>query len=62
MAFQVSPGVLVQEQDLTSVIPSLSTSIGGVVIEAPQGPAKTIITVSSESEFVTYFVKPNDSN
>ena len=30
MAFQVSPGVLVQERDLTSIIPAVSTSIGAV--------------------------------
>ena len=28
MAFQVSPGVLVQEKDLTRIIPAVSTSIG----------------------------------
>ena len=27
MAFQVSPGVLVQERDLTRIIPAVSTSI-----------------------------------
>ena len=30
MAFQVSPGVLVQERDLTNIIPAVSTSIGAV--------------------------------
>ena len=30
MAFQVSPGVLVQEKDLTRIIPAVSTSIGAV--------------------------------
>ena len=30
MAFQVSPGVLVQERDLTRIIPAVSTSIGAV--------------------------------
>ena len=28
MAFQVSPGVLVQERDLTRIIPAVSTAIG----------------------------------
>ena len=31
MAFQVSPGVLVTEKDLTNVIPAVSTSAGGIV-------------------------------
>ena len=30
MAFQVSPGVLVQEKDLTRIIPAVSTSIGAI--------------------------------
>ena len=30
MAFQVSPGVLVQEKDLTNVIPAVATTIGAV--------------------------------
>ena len=37
MAFQVSPGVLVQEKDLTRIIPAVSTSIGAVAIQATQG-------------------------
>ena len=38
MAFQVSPGVLVQEKDLTRIIPAVSTSIGAVAIQATKGP------------------------
>jgi hypothetical protein len=38
MAFQVSPGVLVQEKDLTRIIPAVSTSIGAVAFQATQGP------------------------
>ena len=29
MAFQLSPGVLVVEKDLTNVVPAVATSIGG---------------------------------
>ena len=62
MAFQVSPGVLVQEKDLTTIIPNVSTSIGGIVIAAAKGPADDIIEVSSEKGLVDYFGKPSDSN
>ena len=34
MAFQVSPGVLVQERDLTSIIPAVSTSIGQLLVNS----------------------------
>jgi phage tail sheath protein FI len=62
MAFQVSPGVLVQEKDLTTIIPNVSTSIGGIVIAANKGPADDIVEVSSEKQLVDYFGKPSDFN
>jgi len=52
MAFQVSPGVLVQEKDLTTIIPNVSTSIGGIVIVADKGPCDVIVTVSTENLIV----------
>jgi len=62
MAFQVSPGVLVTEKDLTNVIPAVSTSSGGIVITAEKGPIDEITTISSEKELVDNFGKPNASN
>jgi phage tail sheath protein FI len=61
MAFQVSPGVLVQEKDLTRIIPAVSTSIGAVAIEATQGPLDEITSISSEQELVSTFGKPNST-
>jgi phage tail sheath protein FI len=62
MAFQVSPGVLVTEKDLTNVIPAVSTSSGGIVITAEKGPIDEVTTISSEKELVDNFGKPNASN
>ena len=62
MAFQVSPGVLVTEKDLTNVIPAVSTSSGGIVITAEKGPIDEITTISSEQELVEIFGKPNANN
>jgi len=62
MAFQVSPGVLVTEKDLTNVIPAVSTSAGAIVLTAEKGPIDEITTISSESELVNTFGKPNSSN
>jgi len=62
MAFQVSPGVLVQERDLTRIIPAVSTSIGGVAGEFRQGPLDEIVSISSESDLVETFGKPDSSN
>ena len=61
MAFQVSPGVLVQEKDLTRIIPAVSTSIGAVAFQATQGPLDEVVSISSEQELVSKFGKPNST-
>jgi len=62
MAFQLSPGVLVTERDLTSVVPAVATTIGAVVIDAQWGPSNEITTISSENNLVDKFWKPNSTN
>jgi phage tail sheath protein FI len=62
MAFQVSPGVLVQERDLTRIIPAVSTSVGAIAVQFSKGPLDEIVTVSSEQELVDTFGKPNSTN
>ena len=62
MAFQVSPGVLVTEKDLTNVIPAVSTSIAGLVVVSEKGPMDEITPISSEDEYVRVFGKPTTSN
>lgn len=61
MAFQVSPGVQVNEIDLTNVVPAVSTSIGGFTGAFNWGPAEEIRTVSSEKELAETFGTPNDT-
>jgi len=58
MAFQVSPGVQVNEIDLTNVVPAVSTSIGGYAGAFNWGPAEEIRTVSSEKELAATFGVP----
>ena len=62
MAFQVSPGVLVQERDLTNIIPAVSTSIGAVAGQFGKGPIDEIVSISSEQELVDTFGKPDSAN
>ena len=62
MAFQVSPGVLVQEKDLTNIIPAVSTSIGAYALNASRGPVSEVTLISSEQDFVSVFGKPSASN
>ena len=58
MPFQVSPGVLVREVDLTNVVPAVSTSIGAIAGAFEKGPVGEITAVSSEEELVRLFGKP----
>ena len=61
MAFQVSPGVLVQEKDITRIIPGVSTSIGAVAGQFNKGPLDEVVAISSEQELVDTFGKPDSS-
>lgn len=62
MAFQLSPGVLVQERDLTNIIPAVSTSTGAFAGVFPWGPVLDPLTISSENQLVSLFGKPQNSN
>ena len=62
MAFQVSPGVLVQEKDISRIIPAVSTSIGAFAGQFAKGPLDEIVAISSEQELVDTFGKPDSTN
>ena len=59
MAFQLSPGVLVTEKDLTSVVPAVATTAGGFAGAFQWGPVGVVTTVDSENTLVTTYGKPN---
>ena len=61
MAFQVSPGVEVNEIDATNVVPAVSTSIGGFAGAFNWGPVEQITTVGSENQLAEIFGSPDDS-
>jgi phage tail sheath protein FI len=62
MPFQLSPGVLVKEIDLTNIVPAVATSIGGMAGAFQKGPVDEIVAIGSEKELVDIFGKPNGSN
>ena len=59
MAFQVSPGVQVNEIDASGVIPAVSTSIGGFAGAFNWGPVEEVRTVGSETELASIFGTPD---
>ena len=60
MAFQVSPGVQVNEIDASGVIPAVSTSIGGFAGAFNWGPLNEVTTVGSETELASIFGAPDN--
>ena len=62
MAFQLSPGVNVSEIDLTTIVPSVATSIGAFAGSFAWGPVSEIITVSDEVRLADRFGKPYTNN
>ena len=62
MAFQVSPGVNVSEIDLTTVVPAVSTTEGGIAGVFNWGPAEQRVLVDSETSLVSRFGEPTSDN
>lgn len=62
MAFQVSPGVVTKEVDLSSIIPAVSTTVAGYAAQFQWGPADHLVTVDSENNLVGLFGEPTDDN
>jgi len=62
MAFLVSPGVQVNEVDLTNIVPAVATTIGAIAGAFEKGPVSTIVNISSEEELVEIFGKPQGSS
>jgi hypothetical protein len=62
MAFQLSPGVLVTEKDLTSIVPAVATSSGAFAGVFAWGPVMDPTLISSENQLVSRFTKPTDAN
>jgi phage tail sheath protein FI len=61
MAFQLSPGVVVTEEDRTTIIPSVATTAGALAGAFQWGPVEQVTTVDSEINLVSQFAKPNDT-
>jgi len=59
MAFQISPGVNVSEVDLTTVVPAVSTTVGGIAGHFSWGPVQKRVLIDNEDTLVTQFAKPN---
>ena len=59
MAFQLSPGVVTSEVDLTTVVPSSGTTTGAFAGVVQWGPAEFAYQVENEVRLVEVFGKPD---
>ena len=62
MGFLVSPGVQVNEIDLTNVVPAVDTTIGAIAGPFEKGPVSVVTTITNEDDLVRTFGKPQSSN
>ena len=61
-ANQSSPGVVVQERDLTTITTLSTANVGVLAGPFDQGPVEEIIDISNERELAERFGKPNEYN
>ena len=59
----ISPGVVIQERDLTlGSIETVEVNVGAIAGAFAKGPVNKPVRISSESELLSTFGEPNDSN
>lgn len=61
MGFQLSPGVVTQEIDLTTIVPAVGTTEGAFAGSFNWGPVDTIITIANEVELSDRFGLPDQN-
>jgi len=61
MPFQISPGVNVTEKDLTNIVPTVASNVGGIAGYFQWGPCEERVLIDSEDNLVTVFGKPDDN-
>ena len=57
-----SPGVLIKEKDMTLIVPSVSSTTGGIAGRFKNGPIGIPYLLSNETELAEVFGAPSDEN
>ena len=61
-ANQSSPGVVIQERDLTTITTLSTANVGVIAAPFEQGPVEEIVDIANERQLADVFGKPNDNN
>jgi len=59
---QLSPGVVIQERDLTTVTTPVGLNVGVLAAPFSKGPVEEIVEISSERQLTSVFGEPDDYN
>ena len=58
----LSPDVQIRERDVSQVIPSVTSAVGGIVIHTEKGPVNKRVTLTSTADLERIFGLPKDYN
>ena len=61
-ANQSSPGIVIQERDLTTITTLSTANVGVIAGPFESGPVEEVVDISTERQFAEVFGKPNDYN
>ena len=61
-ANQSSPGIVVQERDLTTITSLATANVGVLAAPFELGPVEEVVQISSEKQLSEVFGEPNDYN
>ena len=61
-ANQSSPGIVIQERDLTTITTLSTANVGVIAGPFESGPVDEVVDISTERQFAEVFGKPNDYN
>ena len=59
---QSSPGIVIQERDLTTITTLSTANVGVIAGPFESGPVEEVVDISTERQFAEVFGKPNDYN
>jgi phage tail sheath protein FI len=62
MPNNLSPNVEIRERDFTQIVPSVTSSVGAMVIAAEKGPVNQRVLVTNPNDLESKFGRPSDVN
>lgn len=58
----LSPAVTFTERDVSQVVPTVTSAVGGIVLHAEKGPVNVRVTLTTTKDLENVYGRPNDVN